>query len=70
MVTQHCSTNEKAFFCLGSDINKTSKNDQKFFKMADGGRQSIVSLTSLSIYPKLTVLIVSHYFKENIDLRK
>ena len=66
MVTPHCSANEKARFCFGSDINKTGKPDQQFFKMVDGGRQSIDSLISFSIYRKLTILVVSHYFKENI----
>ena len=66
MVTPHCSANEKALYGFGLDINKTAKHDQEFFKMADGGRQSIDSLISFSIYRKLTVLVVSHYFKENI----
>ena len=65
-----CSTNERARFWFGSDINKTAKHDQKFFKMADGSRQSIVSLISFSIYRKLTVLVVLHYFKENIWFKK
>ena len=38
LVTRHCSTNEKA--CLG--LSKNQPADQKFFKMADGGGQSIV----------------------------
>ena len=38
--------------------------------MADGGRQSIDSLISFFVYRKLTVLVVSHYFKENISFKK
>ena len=38
--------------------------------MADGGKQSIVSLISFSIYRNLTLLVVSHYFEENISFKK
>ena len=37
--------------------NKTAMSD---------ARKSIVSLISFSIYRKLTVRVVAHYFKENI----
>ena len=57
---------KSTYFGSMNPPNKTSKHDQKFVKMADVGRQSIASLISFSIYPKLTVLVVSHYFKENI----